>query len=308
MPWATFRRLSGILAMLVGLAALTLGGCVLEIDNTDRKAQQVSLSGAPNGVWWSAATHGVYITDDTANRIQFRGNDGRISTTVQLTTAPASGANLGQVVRDADGRLFVTRFGFGTDGAIDYADVRGAAAVVVGPATSRRRIGLWPVSANTYVVSWFERLADNSQRGAVSLLTLDLTANPIRGTERELVTGLVKPVGVAVQGNTLYVGDQSVGKIYAADLAQALAAPLAVSSLRVLATVENDQFTIGPRNDLFTGGRDGVIRRITPGGSVSEFATGFQQILGVTYDAENRRLFAAERGAGSQSLRILPVD
>lgn len=308
MQVGTNRWLARALAALAGLAALTVAGCVFEIDKIDRNPAREALSGVPNGVWWSSATHGVYYTDETNNRIQFRANDGRHSTAALLSQAPASGADLGQVVRDADGRLFVTRFGFGTDGSINVVDTRGVAGVVAGPAVSRRRIGLWPVSANTYVVSWFERQSDNSQSGAVSLLTLDLTATPIRGVERELVSGLVKPVGGAVQGNTLYIGDQSAGKIYAADLSQALAAPLQVSSLRVVATVENDQFTIGPRGELITGGRGGVIRRITPGGSVTELASGFQQIVGVSYDAENRRLFAAERGDGGQWLRILPVD
>lgn len=294
------------------LAALVLAACASQ--GVERQATQTPLPAEANGIWYSAAVDAVFYTDDSGNRIQSRTNDGRVSTAATLSPAPASGAGLGQVVRDADGRFIVTRFGFGKDGGVAWAapgQGTVAAGEVSGLAPARRRIGVWPVSSNTYVVSWFERREDGTQGpgpAGVSLLTLDRSASPVRGTERELVTGLVKPVGVAVRGNVLYIGDQSVRKIYVADLEQVARVPVAASTLKVLAQTDSDQFALAPNGDLFTGGREGVIRRIASDGTVSVVAEGFQSIRGVAFDAGRRQLYAIEHGKGASTLRRLPVE
>lgn len=295
--------------ILIALAAIALAACAAPA--VDRQPAHEPLSGNANGVWWSESTQAAIVTDDTGNRLQSRANDGRMTTVANLPPALGRGPGLGQVVRDADGGYVVPRFGFGQNGGVAYVDPRGGTDVIEGLSPTRRRIGLWPVKANIYVVSWFESReggGNQTQRGGVSLLSIDPKTAPLHGTERDLVTGLVKPVGVAVRGNVLYIGDQSARTIYTGDLAQLTATPGNAASLRVLATADSDQFTLAGNGDLYTGGRDGVIRRITPAGGVSVIAQGFQSIRGVSYDAANRRLFAVEYGKGASTLHVLPVD
>jgi hypothetical protein len=294
----------------IALTAVLMAACAAP--SVDRQPAQEALAGSANGIWWSDPTQVAIITDDTGNRLQSRANDGRVLplATLPPVTTPR-GPGLGQVVRDADGRYLVPRFGFGGAGGVAYVDPRGSIDVVKGLAPERRRIGLWPVRTNTYVVSWFiqqEGRGDASRQGGVSLLTIDPKTTPLTGVERDLVTGLDKPVGVAVRGNVLYVGDQSTRKIYTGDLAQLTSTPGRADALKLLATADNDQFTLGANGDLFTGGHDGAIRRISAAGAVSVFAQGFQSIRGVAFDAGHRRLFAVEYARGTSTLHVLPVD
>jgi len=299
--------------ILIALTAVLMAACAAP--PVDRQPVHEPLAGNANGVWWSEPTQVAIITDDTGNRLQSRANDGRMQALATLPpvlpSTPPRGPGLGQVVRDADGRYLVTRFGFGSTGGVAYVDPRGSTDVVEGLSPTRRRIGLWPVRANTYVVSWFvqqEGQGEAARQGGVSLLTVDPKTTPLRGIEQDLVTGLDKPVGVAVRGNVLYIGDQATRKIYTGDLAQLTAAPVRAETLRVLAVADSDQFALGANGELFTGGRDGAIRRITATGEVSVFARGFQSIRGVSFDAGHRRLFAVEYGKGSSTLHVLPVD
>ncbi|SDC90639.1 hypothetical protein SAMN05216345_104398 [Cupriavidus sp. YR651] len=68
------------------------------------------------------------------------------------------------------------------------------------------------------------------------------------------------------------------------------------------------QFALAPNGDLFTGRREGVIRRIAPDGTVSVVAESFQSIRGVAFDAGRRQLYAIEHGKGMSTLRRVPVD
>ena len=71
--------------------------------------------------------------------------------------------------------------------------------------------------------------------------------------------------------------------------------------------------TAGPNGSLFTGGTTGEVLQIAADGTVTTFASGFQEVRGTAYDAVNKRLFIADHDPDesdgiTHKLRILPVD
>lgn len=263
----------------------------------DRGPTTLEVDGDPNGLWWDGEE--LIIADDDNNRILRWTDEGGLSRLGELIQPGESGAGLGQPVRLPNGTVVVPRFGYGTHGDVVTLAPDGTSTAVPDLDLTRRRIGLAMADDGSLYDGWFFS-GESGRVGAVSKLDLS-------GSETDFLTGLGKPVGVLVAGDTLYVSDQ--------DTSQVLAAPLAdPDALTQFAQVDApDLLCAGPEGSLFTGGLGGDVRRIGADGSVTTFATGFREIRGVAYDDVQHRLFVVDHDGDEadglvHSLQILPVD
>lgn len=263
----------------------------------DRGPTTISVDGDPNGLWWADGV--LHIADDDNNRVlQWTDADG-LALVGELPEASADGAGLGQLVAQADGTLVVTRFGYGTSGDVVTLAPDGTGSVVPNLDVERRRIGLTLAEDGALYDGWFVS-GDAGRVGAVSRLDLS-------GTETDVITDLGKPVGVLASGDSLYVSDQDAGEVLIAPLADP-------SDLSVLATLDSpDLLCAGPDGSLYTGGGEGEVRQIGADGAVSSVASGYQEVRGVAYDADNRRLFVVDHDADDSDgvtnfLQLVPVD
>jgi sugar lactone lactonase YvrE len=263
---------------------------------SDRGPTRVTVDGDPNGLWWDPATGSLLIADSAKNRILRWTDGGGITTLRDLAPAPDKNAGLGQLVMTRDGKIFVTRFGFGTSGGVAYAAADGTTGSVPGLDPHRRRIGLSVAADGTLYDTWFVKEAGKSTSAVARL-------DPA-GAETDVLTGFEKLVGVLADGDDLLASDQAGGTI----VKTGLATPGKAAALAQLPAP--DLLCRGPDGSLFTGGTTGEVRQVSREGKVRTLAGGFSQVRGVAYDAKNRRLFASEHSpkGGANALRIVPVD
>ena len=295
--------------LMVGMASavVTLSACGDGGGDVDRGPTTIALTGKLNGLYWDSSESRLFLTDDSANNIRVWDGGNLFPPYAALTAAPASGATLGQRTRTADGTLYTTRFGFGTDGAVVAVPKNGVAYNLSGTDPLRRRIGITTTPDGGLLDGWFIK----GGTGAVSELTVKGTA----ASERELITGLGKPVGVAVAGDVLWVSDQNTGNILSYSLAKVRANPAKLADGKIVATFTTldgiDLMTAAPDGTLFFGGSGGKLFRISPTGTTTVLASGWPKMMGVSYDQGNRRLFVAVAAAdanSSASVRIVPID
>ncbi|HOB66224.1 hypothetical protein [Ottowia sp.] len=293
--------LTGAALVLLGLSAC--GGS----DELDRGPTTLPVSAALNGLYWDVGTSRLYLTDDATNTIRVWDGDKSFASSMALPSPPASGVTLGQIAGGKDGTLYVTRFGFGTDGTVIAVPKMGAAVNLKGLDATRRRIGLAIAPDGALIDGWFIK----GGAGALSLLTV----NGVQASETELVTGLGKPVGVAVAGDQLFVSDQNTGNVLSYSLSRVRAKPATLADGKVLATFTTldgiDLMTAASDGTLFFGGSGGRLFQLSPKGEVKVLATGWPKVRGVAYDEANRRLFVAvvAADASSQSsIRIVPIN
>jgi sugar lactone lactonase YvrE len=270
------------------------------LPEVERGPVMMPVDGDPNGLYWDSDEPALYLADDNMNRILKWTDEAGISVVTTLPAAPAQGPGLGQVVRLEDGTLVVPRFGYGTQGDIVVVRPGQAATTIAGLDVTRRRIGLGAGGGQALYGTFFVNAAGNR---VGSITRIDLTA----GTEVELITGLQKPVGVLLVGDTLFYSDQDRRQIYSAPIANPTAGTL-------YATLDSvDLLSVGPDGSFFTGSKTGQVFKVAAGGAVSIMVAGLQEVRGTAYDAVNRRLFIADHDGdpsdGSLNyLHIVPVD
>ncbi len=294
--------LAGVVSSFVALSACGGGGSAV-----DRGPTTVAVDAKLNGLYWDKREERLYLTDDKANSIRAWDGDKSFPENAKLTPAPASGATLGQLTRTADNTFYVTRFGFGADGTLVAVPKGGAAVNLDGLDALRRRIGVTTAPDGALLDGWFIK----GGSGSIS----EVTVSGAKASERELVNGIGKPVGVAAVGDALYVSDQNTGNVMAFSLSKVRAQPADVSQGKVLATFTTldgiDLMTAAPDGTLFFGGSGGRIFKISPKGETSVLVSGWPKIMGVAYDEQHRRLFAAVAAADANSqasVRIVPVN
>lgn len=265
----------------------------------ERGPKAIALDGDGNGLWWDAPSQTLYIADDQNNRIlKYRDGEG-ISLAAALPPAPPNGPGLGGLVLLPNGTLVVTRFGGGTYGEVVFVKTDGTGGgVVPNLPRDRRRLGLAVADDGTLYDSYFVRI-NNVNVGSIARLDLS-------GTETEVVGGLVKPVGVALTGDTMFISDQTANKLYRAPLANLSQLTSAVD------VTEPDLLSRGPADSLLSGSRRGSVLQFSSTGGQSVFAGGFQQVRGVAWDEANGRVFAIDHDGDTSNgtthfLQIIPV-
>jgi hypothetical protein len=173
-----------------------------------------------------------------------------------------------------------------------------SSAIILGLDPMKRRIGLAVTPDGTIYDAYFVKTG-SGYVGAVASVTL----SGLSATETDVVTGLTKVVGVLATTDTLFMDDQTQGKLLEAPLSS----PKTVAAVADLPSA--DLLCAGSNGTVFSGGSDGNVRAIDGSGKVSVFATGFAAARGVAFDAANRRLFIANHVGtpGSNTIEIRPV-
>jgi DNA-binding beta-propeller fold protein YncE len=306
------------------LVAGALAGCAA--GGSPAAPQRIAVDARPNGIAVRPDDGAVFITDDATNSV-LSATDGRTFTRyAALPQVPGQDRNsLSQLVFADPQLLLVARFGFGTAGAlVGVAGRDGRTAQITpfsGPDPVRRRLGLAVLAPGQVLSTWFVKQGNAPQYGGLSLLTYDATTG--RATEQDWLTGLVKPVGVAVADGNVYVSDEAGNRILKARIDALRVAPQSASSATVVARID------GP--DLLAAGRDGTLYtkcgksgvcKIAADGTVTQLANDFRDARGVALDETRDVLYvidraketkdgkdanAAQSGGSTSEVRVLPL-
>jgi hypothetical protein len=275
---------------------------------------------SPSGLFWQyGAAPALYIADDGTNQIVRWDDKKGFSTQVALPDPPLDGGGLGGLVRLTDGTFFVTRFGFGVGGGIEYVAATGDAGDIPGLDVTRKRIGLTLLPDGTLATTYFKGDGANAV-GAVAKLTA------FTGGEKDFITGLVKPVGVQYNELRVFTTDQLQGYVVQStslttggtfnhpqdggpdaggfDAGDAGGQPNAFVDL-----ANGDALCQGPDGTLFAATSDGSVYQIFRDGTKKSVVSGLTRPRGVTYDGSNKRLFVSDVDAvGGSSIRIYPIN
>lgn len=260
-----------------------------------------ALSGGANGLLWDAATRTLYLTDSNANALVRWTDAGGLQ---QLGAFPAAtaGISLGDLVKRDDGAILTTSFGFGTQGTLFAMASNGTSSALTGLDPVRRRIGLAQDGGGLYV-AYFVGGGMMTQTGGVATVTIaGGTATETEIAGGSTAVGFKKVVGLAATSSAVFVSDQTAKTIFK------IAVPgFAVTT--VAAVPSADLIAVMPNGDLLTGGTG--VHRVTQTGTVSTIFTGFEQVHGLAYDPELRRLFIIEHSATvgvPDKLHVRPLD
>jgi DNA-binding beta-propeller fold protein YncE len=302
----SLRRAARAALVTCGLIA-ALAGCAA--DKLAVAPQRVVLSASANGIAVRAGDGAVFITDDQTNSVLSSADARTFAHYANIPAVAGQPNSLSQLSITDDGKLMIARFGFGTASAV-FA-ITGADQVMAfsGPDPSRRRLGLIPIGANRLLSTWFIKNGSHPPQGALSLITYDPNAHT--AVERDLLTGLGKPLGIAVSGDTVYVSDQANNDIVKASLSALLAASHAVTPGTPFVRIDGpDLMANAPDGTLYTRCNASSVCRIAPNGTISVLADDFQNARGVAIDAPRGKLYVIDRAThnGSTSyLRSFPL-
>jgi hypothetical protein len=290
----------GLLAALAGC-----GG-----DNVTAVPQRIAVSASPNGIAVRPADGAVFITDDQTNGV-LSSPDGRTFSHYASVPVVAGQSNSLSQLSFADaGALMIERFGFGTASAVFSITGADTIAALSGPDPARRRLGLISIGSNRLLSTWFIKLGSNPPQGGLSLITYDPNAHT--AVERDLLTGLGKPVGVAVSGDAVYVSDQANNDIVKSSLSALLGGSQAVAPGAQFAQVNSpDLMAVDASGTLYTKCNTTGLCRIAPDGTLSLLANDFQDARGVAVDAPRHLLYAVDRAGstgGTSYVRIFPLN
>lgn len=277
------------------------------------------LTASPNGLFWQyGADPALYIADEGTNQIVRWDDKKGFTTQVTLPDAPMDGGGLGGLVRLEDGTFFVTRFGFGVGGGIEYVAATGDAGDIPGLDVTRKRIGLTLLPDGTLATTYFKGSGANAV-GAVAKLTA------FTGNEKDFITGLVKPVGVQYNELRLFTTDQFQGYVVQStslttggifnnpqdggpDAGGFDAGDGGGQPNDFVDLANGDALCQGPDGTLFAATSDGSVYQLGRDGSKKSVVSGLTRPKGVAYDGANKRLFVSDVDAvNGSSIRIYPV-
>lgn len=294
---------------LVATLAIVIAGCQAM---PSAAPARIEVNAQPNGIAVRANDSAIFITDDRANAILWSRDHTTFAPYANVPVVPGQPNSLGQVAVAPSGALLVARFGFGDKGALFISMSPGDAQPLTGLAPERRRLGLASIGPGRVLSSWFVKAASEPLMGGVSLVSYDPATHA--ASERDLIAGLTKPVGIAVYGDALLVADQDRNTILSFDLADSLAArtPVAAGSGTVFARVEHpDLLAVDQTGTLYTKCGAAGFCRIATDGTVTPVADGFQNARGVAVDDVHHALYIVDRAkpssATGSAIRVLPL-
>lgn len=294
-------------AKLVTLAALlaTLGACSTPASTT--WPAKVELNAQPNGIALRPSDGTLFITDDRTSSV-LSSTGGPFTPYASIPVAAGQGKSLSQVSVSATGRVWVERFGFGTASAIFVLADNGTSTALSGLDGNRRRLGLLPVGPGQLLSTWFIKNSSGPPQGALSLVTYDETTHA--AVERDLLTGLGKPVGVVISGGTVFVSDQVNNVIVKANLAELMSATAPATGTVFVHIDGPDLMAVDNNGQLYTKCNKNGVCAIAPDGTVTVLANDFQEPRGVAVDTAHHQLYAVDRaasGSGTSYLRTIPL-
>lgn len=277
-------------------------------------AQSVPLAGTPNGVAVRDADGAVFVTDDRSNGIVMTTHIGdedapAFSSYARIPAAQGERTGLSQIAFAPNGHLLVEQFGFGTAAAIFDVAPSGRVVLASDTNSARRRLGLLVLDAGTFLSSWFVKEGNAPPEGGVSVITRGTA--PRQVIERDIVTGLGKPVGLAAVGDMLYISDQAANRIYEVDLQAARAASAPMPASDVFVTVDApDLMAASPDGTLYTKCGAHAVCSFSKRGRATVIADGFESPRGVAVDVARKRLIAVDRSSAPDkpsTLRVVPI-
>jgi DNA-binding beta-propeller fold protein YncE len=299
-----------VLRRLVACALVVfVAGCHLA---SGTPPARIELSAQPNGIAVRPGDGGLFITDDRSNAILWSQDRITYAPYAHLPVVTGQPNGLSQLVFVQPDTLLVARFGFGETGAVFVVSPHGDAQSLTGLATDRRRLGLAPLGPGRVLSSWFIKRDGQPITGGVSLVSYDAATHA--ATERDLIAGLTKPVGLAVRGDALLVSDQSRNAILRYDLRALLAAqaPVAAQSGTTVAQVESpDLLAIDSSGMLYTKCHAHAVCRVAPDGAVTSLADDFQDARGIAVDDARHTLYVVDRAKSTSTtasaIRVIPL-
>ncbi|CAB3755631.1 hypothetical protein [Paraburkholderia solisilvae] len=292
-------------ALGMWLIAGALAGCAA--DTGASAPRRIAVDARPNGIAVRPGAGTLFIADDATDSV-LSAPDGRGFTRF-AALPPVAGQDrnsLSELVFADPRLLLVARFGFGTAGAlIALVPQDGGPPRITtfsGPDPARRRLGLAVLAPGQVLSTWFVKSGNAPQYGGLSLLTYD--AATARATEQDWLTGLQKPVGVAVAGGNVYVSDEAGNRILKARIDALRAAPQPASAATVVARID------GP--DLLAASHDGTLYtkcgktgfcKIAADGTVTQIADDFHDARGVALDETRGVLYVIDRAKEAKTPR-----
>lgn len=271
---------------------------------------RIDLGAQPNGIALRPGDGALFITDDRSNAILWSSDRTTYAPYVRLPAIAGQPNSLSQLVFEQHDTLLVERFGFGDAGGLFVVPKTGEAYALTGLATDRRRLGLASTEPGRALSSWFVKQGSEPPSGGVSLVSYDVSTHS--AVERDLVSGLAKPVGIAVHGDALFVADQGKDEILRYDLSALLAASKPARDGSLFASVK--------RPDLLAVDRDGALYtkcnahgfcRIAPDGAITSLADDLQDARGVAVDDTRGVLYVVDRAkstnGSASAIRVFPL-
>jgi DNA-binding beta-propeller fold protein YncE len=275
------------------LAALLIGCSTPE---ATVPPQKTAVDALPNGIAVRPADGAVFITDDRTSSV-LASTGGAFTPYASIPVEAGQGKSLSQLTFARSGALLVERFGFGTASAIFEITGSGAATALAGPNPARRRLGLVELAPGQLLSTWFIKTGSNPPQGGLSLVTYDAATH--NATERDLLNGLGKPVGVAVSGGSVFVSDQANNNIVKASLSDLLSSAATVTPTVVARIDSPDLMAADADGRLYTKCNKNGLCEIAPDGTISVLADDFQDARGVAIDDVHHVLYAVDRATPS---------
>lgn len=293
---------------LSAAAALFLAGCGSA--QVASAPQRIALDGRPNSVAIAPLNGRIFITDDKTNSVLASTDGKNFAPYAVIPENPGQPNALSQVTISSEGTLLAGRFGFGTSGAVLEIGADKSVSALTGLDPARRRLGLAAIGPGKLLSTWFVKNANAPGTGGVSLITYDESTHA--ASERNLLSGLAKPVGVVVQGDAVFVSDQTNNMILKTSLSGLLnhTQPGGLHT-QVIKINGPDLLAIDTNGTLYTKCNVTAVCRITPDSTVTEVANDFADARGVALDPTRHLLYVVDRAKAAgeaSSLAIIPLN
>jgi hypothetical protein len=308
MPQRLSRYALALAATLTAGAVIVLSGCSsVQIVSAP---QRVSLDARANGIAIRPDDGTIFITDDKTNSVLSSADGKTFKPLAAIPLVAGQGNALSQVSIADSGSLLVGRFGFGTAGAVFDIGADRSVSALSGTDPTRRRLGLAVIGTGKILSTWFVKNGNSPATGGLSLITYDVSSHA--ASEHNLLTGLAKPVGIAVQGDTVFISDQTDNMILKTSLSGLINhAQSGGLSTKVIKINGPDLLSIDSNGTLYTKCNSTAVCKISPDESVAVIANDFEDAHGVAIDRTHRVLYVIDRPKSADSgstLRAIPLN